>query len=91
MAAPTTPDKRYIPRLSALAPYDSLPVFLGRFSNSTTAAQIPPQQLVARLRDILTCKVLTTFQDLFEDDKFFSITVRNKLLASQNLTTEHYS
>lgn len=86
---PTTPDKKYIPHLPPLHLENSLPVFLGRFSDSMTAAQIPPQQWVARFRDILTGKVLKMYQSLTEDDKASYITVRDKLLASQNLMAEH--
>lgn len=40
--------------------------------------------------DILTGKVLRTFRDLSEYDKLSYIIVHDKLLVSQNLTSEHY-
>lgn len=88
-SGPAATDKKCIPRLPSFQADANLR-FLGRFRDSMTAAQIPPQQWVSRLRNILTGKVLRTFQDLSEDDKMSYITVRDKLLMSQNLTAEHY-
>lgn len=48
-----------------------------------------PIQRVSRLRDILTGRVLKTFQDSSEADKSFD-TFKEKLLLSQILTAEHY-
>lgn len=47
--------------------------------------------LVARLRDILTGKALTNFQDSSDDDKASFTTMWDNLLASQNPTAESYS
>lgn len=66
---PASVKKKYIPCLPAIQSEDSLPVFLGCFSESMKAAQILTSQWVARLRDILTGKVLRAFQDLSETDK----------------------
>lgn len=54
------------------------------------ASEIPRQQWIMRLRDILTGRRLRIFQDLLENDKLSYETVRDTLLASQNLTSEHY-
>lgn len=45
-------------------------------------------QRIARLLDILTGKVLKTFQDLSDNDKISLATVRDKLLKFQNLMVE---
>lgn len=54
------------------------------------ASQIPDIQWVARLRDILTGKVLKTFQDLSDGVKASFAAVRDRLLGSQNLMAESY-
>lgn len=87
---PASTDKKYVPRLQVLQPQHSLPDFLGRFYDSMIAAHIPPQQWVVPLQDILTGLVLRTFQDLSDDDKSSFTTTGDKLLATQNLTAEHY-
>lgn len=55
-----------------------------------TAKQIPTGKWVLRLPDILTGKVLRTFQDLSDNDKISYVNVRDKLLVSQNLAWKHY-
>lgn len=50
---PQDNSKKHIPRLPPLSAEDSLPIFVGWFSDSMTATQIPACQWVSRLRDIL--------------------------------------
>lgn len=51
-------------------------------------AQVSEDQWVIRLRDLLTGQVMKPFQDLSADNRLSFTTVRDKLLASKNLTTE---
>lgn len=85
-----TNEKNYVPRLPPYQQGENCVVFLSRFSDSLIASEIPPQQWVMRLRDILTGKVLRTFQDIPDNYKLSYATGRNRLLATQNLTSEHY-
>lgn len=43
-----------------------------------------------RLRDLLTGQLLNTFQDLSPEGRISFYTVRDKILASQNLTSERF-
>lgn len=83
-------DKKYNPRLPHFQESDSLPIYLSRFFNSMKSAQVPEIQWIIRLRDLLTGKLLKAFRDLSETDKLSFETVKQKLMASQNLTAEHY-
>lgn len=79
-------------KCSKITPYresDFLQIFLDPFSNSIKAARIPLIQWVSRFCNILTGKILKTFQDLPEADKASFQTVCEKLMATQNLTAEH--
>lgn len=54
------------------------------------SVQVPEIQWISRLRDLLMGKLLKTFQDLSETDKLSFDTVKEKLMASQNIMTKHY-
>lgn len=90
MVRPISIDKKYVPRLPIYQESESLHVFLSRFGNLMKAAEISLIQWVSHLRDILTGTGLWTIQDLSVGDKASYNTVHDKLLASQNLTSDHY-
>lgn len=54
------------------------------------SVQVPEIQWISRLRDLLMGKLLKTFQDLSETDKLSFDTVKEKLMASQNIMAKHY-
>lgn len=75
--APTqTLDKKYNPRLPPYQDSDFLLIYFSRFVDSMRAAQIPTIQWISHLRDLLTGKLLKTFQDLPENNKLSFDTVK---------------